>query len=215
MGVDVSLEYYYATASILSLGAFHREIDNVIYQDVTTVDGGLYLPAAAGQSWQLSGAANGRNGKLSGLEANLMFSAVDYLDGPLGGLGFSLNATLLDSEFETLDGRQLGLPGTSDLIFNASLFYENYGLSARINYQYRDEWISPIEDPEEVWDEMTRVDATIMYQLPFDVAGASTSIYANLNNITDETDTRRAGNGTINQSESFGRHYMVGLRVNY
>lgn len=215
IGADISLEWYYATASILSLGAFHRSIDNVIYQDVTLVDGGLFLPSAAGQSWQLNGAANGRNGELSGLEANLMFSATDYLDGPLGGLGFSANVTLVDSEFETLDGRRLGLPGTSDLIYNASLFYESYGFSARLNYQYRDEWISPIEDPEELWGEMERVDATIMYELPFDFSGARASVYANLNNITNETDVRFAGNGTINQSESFGRHYLFGLRVNY
>lgn len=215
IGVDLSLEWYYATASILSLGAFHRTIDNVIYQDVTTVDGGLYLPSAAGQSWQFSGAANGSDGRLSGIEANFMFSAMDYLDGPLGGLGFSANATFVDSEFEAIDGRTLGLPGTSDLIYNASLFYENYGLSARVNYQYRDEWISPIEDPEELWGEMERVDASIAYELPFDLSGVRASVYANLNNITDETDVRFAGNGTINQSESFGRHYLIGLRINY
>lgn len=215
IGVDLSLEWYFATASILSVGAFHRAIDNVIYQDVTTVDGGIYLPSAAGESWQLSGAANGRNGELSGIEANFMFSAMDYLDGPLGGLGFSANATFVDSEFEAIDGRTLGLPGTSDLVYNASLFYENYGLSARVNYQYRDEWISPIEDPEELWGEMERVDASIAYELPFDLSGVRASVYANLNNITDETDVRFAGNGTINQSESFGRHYLIGLRINY
>ena len=215
IGVDLSLEWYYGTASILSVGAFHRSIDNVIYQDISTVDGGLYLPSAAGQSWEFSGAVNGKNGELSGVEANFIFSAVDYLDGPLGGLGFSANVTIVDSEFETIDGRKLGLPGTSDLIYNASLFYENFGLSARINYQYRDEWISPIEDPEELWGEMERVDASISYELPFDFGGARASVYANLNNITDETDVRFAGNGTVNQSESFGRHYLLGVRINY
>lgn len=214
-GVDASLEWYYATASILSVGAFHREIDNVIYQDVTTVDGGLYLPAAAGQTWQFSGATNGKNGKLSGLEANFIVSAVDYLEGPLSGLGFSANMTLVSSEFETQDGRVLDLPGTSDLIYNASIFYENYGLSARLNYQYRDEWISPIEDPEEFWGTMERLDASVSYQLPFEFGGVDTSVYANFNNLTDETDTRFAGNGTINQAESFGRHFLVGFRLNY
>jgi len=214
-GVDVSLEWYYATASILSLGAFHREIDNVIYQDVTTVDGGAYLPTAAGEDWTFSGATNGDNGKLSGVEANFMFSGQDFLPGALGGLGFSANVTFVDSEFETLDGRQLDLPGTSELIYNASVFYEHYGLSARLNYQYRDEWISPIEDPSEYWGEMERVDATIAYELPLELAGARASVYANLNNITDETDVRFAGNGTINQAESFGRYYLLGLRINY
>lgn len=214
-GADVSLEWYFATASIFSVGAFYRDIDNVIYQDVTTVDAGPYFPPAAGEQWIFNSAANGSNGQLTGVEANFMFSAVDYIDGPLSGLGFSVNVTLIDSEFETIRGETLGLPGTSDAIYNASLFYENYGLSARVNYQYRDEWISPIEDPSEVWGEMERVDATVQYELPLDLGGASASLYANVNNITDETDVRFAGNGTINQSESFGRHYLLGLRVNY
>ena len=120
-----------------------------------------------------------------------------------------------DSQQAALDGRTLGLPGTSDLIYNASVFYEMAGLSLRLNYQYRDEWISPIEDPSEIWGEMERVDATILYDLPFDIGGAVVSLYGNANNLTDETDVRFAGNGTINQSESFGRHYAVGVRVNY
>jgi len=214
-GGDLSLEWYYATASILSFGAFHREIDNVIYQDVTTIDGGQYFPPAAGQTWQFQGPLNGRNGHLSGVEINLMFSATEFVGGPLGGVGFSTNLTLLDSGFDALDGRELGLPGTSDVIYNASLFYERYGLSARINYQYRDEWISPIEDPEEFWDSMQRVDASVSYQLPFDLRGVQASVYTDINNITDETDIRFAGNGTINQRESFGRRYMIGLRLSY
>ncbi|MEM6606365.1 MAG: TonB-dependent receptor [Pseudomonadota bacterium] len=215
LGADASLEWYFATASILSVGAFYRDIDNVIYSDVTTVDAGLYFSPAAGEQWMLNSTANGSNGELRGLEANFMISAVDYLSGPMSGLGFSLNVTLIDSEFETIGGETLGLPGTSDAIYNASLFYENYGLSARINYQYRDEWISPIEDPSEVWGEMERLDATVQYELPIQLGGASASVYANFNNITDETDVRFAGNGTINQSESFGRHYLFGLRVNF
>jgi TonB-dependent receptor len=215
MGVDLSLEWYFASASLLSLGAFHREIDNVIYADVSTVDGGNYLPGAEGQAWRLSGATNGDDGRLTGVEANFMISAADFLPAPFDGLGLSTNLTLLDSEFKTLDGRALGLPGTSDLIYNASVFYETAGLSLRLNYQYRDEWISPIEDPSEIWGEIERVDATVLYDLPFDVGGAVVSLYANANNLTDETDVRFAGNGTINQSESFGPHYTVGVRVNY
>lgn len=215
MGIDLSLEWYFASASILSLGAFHRGIDNVIYQDVSTVDGGNYLPGAEGEAWRLSGATNGDDGRLTGLEANFMISAADFLPDPFSGLGLSSNVTILDSEFKTQDGLTLGLPGTSDLIYNASVFYELAGVSLRLNYQYRDEWISPIEDPSEVWGEMERVDATLLYDLPFDMGGAILSLYANANNLTDETDVRFAGNGTINQSESFGRHYTVGVRVNY
>ncbi|MEM7692625.1 MAG: hypothetical protein AAF194_09350, partial [Pseudomonadota bacterium] len=131
------------------------------------------------------------------------------------GVGISANITFADSEFERQNGETVGLPGTSDMIYNAALFYENFGLSARLNYSWRDVWISPIEDPEELWGEIERLDAQISYTLPFDLSGAEASVYANFNNLTDETDVRFAGNGTINQSESFGFHYLLGFRINY
>ena len=71
------------------------------------------------------------------------------------------------------------------------------------------------EDPEEFWGEMERLDAQISYTFQRPIVGSEVSIYANFNNITDETDVRFAGNGTINQSESYGSHYLVGIRVNY
>ena len=48
---------------------------------------------------------------------------------------------------------------------------------------------------------MTRVDAQIMYTFPSKVGGGDLSVYANFNNLSDETDVRFAGNGTVNQSE--------------
>ena len=121
-----------------------------------------------------------------------------------------------DSEFERANnGGTVGLPGTSDMIYNAAIFFEDFGISARVNYSWRDQWISPIEDPEEYWGEMTRVDAQIMYTFPSKVGGGDLSVYANFNNLSDETDVRFAGNGTVNQSESYGSHYLIGLRFNY
>ena len=96
------------------------------------------------------------------------------------------------------------------------LFYEDYGLSARLNYQYRDEWISPIEDPSEYWGEQSRLDFNVQYILPEDLTGpVSATLYFNANNLTDETDLRYAGNNTVNQSESYGRRFLVGLRLSY
>ncbi len=215
MGFDTSLEWYFAPASILSAGVFHRAIDNVIYADSSVIDGGLYTPAGIGELWQYTGTVNGKNGELSGLEVNVMANLSDVLGSAPEGLGFSANLTLLDSQFEGIRGENFQLPGTSDLIYNASVFYENFGLSARLNYQYRDEWISPIESPDEVWGEQQRVDLSIAYELPWDVAGAAMSVYLNGNNLTDEVDLRYAGNGTVNQRESYGRSYLLGLRVGF
>jgi outer membrane receptor protein involved in Fe transport len=45
--------------------------------------------------------------------------------------------------------------------------------------------------------------------------GGYASVYVNANNLTNETDNRYAENGTINQSESYGRSYLAGVRINY
>lgn len=214
VGLDSSLEWYFAPASLLSASAFYREIDNVIYADSEIVDGGKYLPAAAGEDWEYTGSVNGDNGKLSGIEFNFTGQAVDIAEA-LNGFGVSANIAFLDSEFKGIDGTTYDLPGTSDSVYNASVFYENHGLSARLNYQWRDAWISPIESPDEVWGAQKRVDFSINYELPIKLNDAAVSLYANANNLTDETDVRYAANRTINQSESYGRYYLVGLRVNY
>lgn len=215
-GVDVSYEWYFAPVSLFSAGAFYRSIDNVIFTDSTTVDGGRYLDSAEGEQWDLNGAVNGDDGEFTGVELNLQVQELkEIVSMPVQGFGFSVNGTLAESEFSAKDGRTFDLPGTSDLTWNGSLFYENYGFSARMNYQFRSEWISPVEDPEDKWGDQERLSANMSYQLPLDQTGPAVSVYVEANNLTDETDNRFAGNGTINQSESYGRRYLAGVRVDY
>lgn len=214
-GFDTSLEWYFAPASILSAGAFYRSIDNVIYADSSVIDGGLYTPVGVGELWEYSGTVNGKDGEMTGLELNFISELSDVFSAIPEGLGFSANVTFLDSKFKGIHGESFKLPGTSDLLYNTSIYYENYGISARLNYQYRDEWISPIESPDELWGEQKRVDLSISYELPVDLYGANVSVYLNGNNLTDEVDLRFAGNGTVNQRESYGRSYLMGVRVGF
>lgn len=217
-GSDVSLEWYYGDASLLSAGAFFRDIDNVIYADSTTIDGGLYLPSAAGQNWSYTGFVNGKSGELRGIELNLIGQASDFIPGLLDGFGLSGNITLLDSEFTTLSGANFSLPGTSDAIYNASVYYETDRFSIRLNYQYRDAWLSTTENDSmaEYWDAQERVDLSMKYDLPFNLLDADVSVYANANNLTDAVDVRYVESTyTPNQVERYGRSFLVGVRVGF
>lgn len=216
-GGDLALEWYFAPASILSAGVFHRDVDNVIYSDSTSIDGGIYLPSAAGEVWTLSGPVNGSNGSLSGLEINLIGQA-SFLPEALSGFGASANLTLLESEFETQSGVTFSLPGASDMIWNASVFYERFGLSARLNYQYRDAWLSTTENDSlaEYWDAQQRLDASLRYSLPQTPGGVAVTLFANANNLTDEVDIRYAGQrATPNQAEGYGRRFLAGVRLDF
>ncbi|ALO45011.1 TonB-dependent receptor [Pseudohongiella spirulinae] len=217
-GLDVSLEWYAGDASLVSLGAFHRNIENVIYADSATIDGGVYVPSAAGENWSYTGFINGRDGKLSGVEFNLIAQLADFMPSALDGLGFNANITLLDSKFKTRGNNSFSLPGTSDVIYNTSVYYETERLSLRINYQYRDDWLSTTENDAfaEYWAAQKRLDLNVKYDLPWQVMGADLSVYFNANNLNDAVDVRYVENArTPNQVERYGRHYMTGIRANF
>ena len=224
-GFDASLEWYFDSASILSAGVFYRDIDNVIYPGGATVDGSDFAPGVftPGEQVPYNTFLNGENGKLSGFELNLIYSAADFLPSPFDGFGVSGNLTKLDSEFFAPEAGVAGIrapiPGTSDLIYNASLFYEKYGVSARLSYQWRDAWLSTTESGpnlNQYWDETERLDAKIQYTLPYEFAGARTVVFAEANNLTDYQDRRYIEtDATIDQIESYGRAFMVGLSIDY
>ncbi|MEM9879657.1 MAG: TonB-dependent receptor, partial [Pseudomonadota bacterium] len=132
-GGDVSLEYYFAEASLLSIGGFVRFVDNVLYADGVTLDDGSFLAPgliAPGTPTVFNSFFNGEDGSLYGLELNFVGQAT-FLPEPFDGFGASGNITFLDSEFTapTQNNAKFSLPGTSDLVFNASLFYEKFGFS--------------------------------------------------------------------------------------
>ncbi|MAK62910.1 MAG: hypothetical protein CMK09_18225 [Ponticaulis sp.] len=220
IGLDASIEWYFDTASILSASAFYRSIDNVIYPGATMVDGSNFAPGlfAPGEMVAYNSFFNGEDGKLSGIEFNYIGTFDDFL--PVEGFGATGNVSFLDSEFYAPSiGITAPIPGTSDLIYNASVFYENHGISARVSYQRRDTWLSTTESGPELnqyWDETERLDAKIQYQLPFDLSGATTVIFAEANNLTDYNDRRYIGtSATIDQIEGYGKSFMFGFSVDY
>ena len=130
------------------------------------------------------------------------------------------NITALDSEFTapTL-GIESSLPGTSDLIYNTSVWFEEFGLSVRLNYQYRDDWLSTTENDSlnEFWAEEERIDLSVRYVLPLgnNFPGVVT-LFANANNLSDYVDVRYSNSPrTPNQVEQFGERYLIGIRVDY
>ncbi|WP_406828251.1 TonB-dependent receptor [Microbulbifer sp. ARAS458-1] len=217
IGADLSLEWYAGEASLMSAGLFTRNIDNVIYAQSDVIAGSAYMPEVGADYWVYTQYLNGSNGKMSGAEFNVIAQAADFMP-VLDGFGISANLTLLDSEFETVAGARHSLPGTSETIFNASVFYEMEGFSIRLNHQYRDDWLSTTENVgmTDYWAAQERVDLSVSYDLPMAMFGSDVTLYANANNLTDEQDVRYTGDeSNPNQVESYGRRYLAGFRVNF
>ena len=219
-GIDAAFEWYYDEASLFSITIFHREIDNVISESNEKVDGTLYSDQAQpGELWDLAGFGNGKDGELQGLEISLNARMDNYIDGFFSGFGASINVALIESEYTTPEGKSFALPGQSDTNYNASIFYEDHGFSARLTYRYRSEWLDETETGAVFnlgggvyWAAQNRLDASVRYDLEA-LTGQKASIFADFNNITDESDMRyTAKRWNVNQVESFGRSFLAGVR---
>ena len=218
-GLDLAYEWYFGEASIFAVSAFYREVDNVIVAGSTTVDGSVYSPAAQpGEQWTLSGSANGKNGELTGIELNFIDRLDRYMTGPLSGFGVELNLAAIDSSFTAPDGNEYSLPGTSDLTYNASIFYEQYNFSIRLNYRYRDSWLDTTEadvGDGNYWDEQERVELSLRYDLE-ELTGYKAIVYADFMNLSDYEDVRYTGNiSNPNQIETYGSRYTLGVRASF
>ena len=202
----MAYEWYFADASLFSATVFHRSIDNVISQSIESVEGSLYSDLAApGDLWELRAFGNGTDGELQGIELSFTGRLDNYIGGFFSGFGVEANVTFI-------------LPGQSDKTYNLSLFYENYGLSARLSYRYRDAWLDETEagllgTPVGIyWDEQKRLDLSVRYDLE-PLIGHNVSLFLDMNNLTDERDIRYTGSPWNPNLQPVGRHAASGANA--
>jgi len=165
----------------------------------------------------LTSSFNGNSGELYGVEFNYQ-QQFTFLPSPLDGFGFQGNLTLIEGSFDTDQRRNIGFPGTSDTIVNASLYYEKYGLSVRASYQWRSDYLETLSigtggtvTGDEFRGGYTNVDVAIRYDITPNI-----SLFADLNNLTDAKYTAFLGNkGRPTEVEQIGRRYLAGIRFGF
>ena len=217
-GVDGSLEYYLPGNGLISVAGFHRWVDNVFYANAQVVSGGIYNFGGVNRNgYLLTSTFNGKNGRLYGLELSYQ-QQFGFLPSPLDGLGFQGNLTLLDGKFDTqvVNGTQqkgIAFQGLSDTIYNASLYYEKYGLSARVSYQWRSDWLDSLGGfgSGESRKSYGNLDVSLRYQI-----NDTLTLFADAANLTNEKYV--AYQDTLEQPtevEQIGARYLFGVRFNF
>jgi len=148
---EAGLEYYLDNGGLLAASYFWKEIEGVVRNQLTgivpnvtkynangTIDGvydfDVYQPVNAEGSYEVSG-----------FEL-VAVMPLDFIHPVLEGFGVNANFTFLDS---SLTGESdLGIPtspvGLADTTYNATLYYENGPLEARIAYNYKDDYVEDI-----------------------------------------------------------------------
>lgn len=213
-GGDASLEWYLPGSGLASVGAFYRNVDNVLFDSTSIVEGDLFdAPGLDRTGYDYATTLNGGEGKLYGIELAYLQQFV-FLPAPFDGFGFQGNLALLDGDFKAPDGRTAAFPGVSDTIVNASLFYEAHGLSARLSYQWRSEWIDTLSFAgfgDQIRDAYENLDLSLRYAVTDNV-----SVYFDANNLTDETYVAYEGDAAHpTEVEQIGRRYMAGVRFRF
>ncbi|WP_374574353.1 TonB-dependent receptor [Phenylobacterium sp.] len=213
-GLDAALEWYLPGAGLASISAFYRKVDDVIFDATTKVRDDSYDANGYDRTgYNFTTTLNGSDGKMGGVEIAYL-QQWRFLPAPLDGFGFQGNVTFLDGDFKTPDGTKSKYPGLSNTIVNASIFYENYGLSARLSYQWRDAWLDePSVDAtdETYWAANEQLDLSLRYQVRDGL-----TLYFDANNLTDELGQRYQGRTSRPiETEGVGRRYMAGVRFNF
>jgi TonB-dependent receptor len=173
---DLSFEYYFARVGSVTASLFAKDVSNIVNFGSNVRS--FTSPSGVTTDVAVNGAVNSDSGWLYGVELAHQ-QTYDFLPGPLAGLGSQITYTYVDAgsfENSALGAEQspfvggLPLAGVSEHTVNAVLFYEMYGISARVAYNWRSEFLQTPRDVifpfSPIYGESTgQLDASIFYSV--------------------------------------------------
>lgn len=240
-GVDAYLEWYVRPQGYLMVGAFYKRVEDVLYTQRRTFGSNALDTAGVDRSGYIfSGITNGGSGRIFGVEAAAQLQIEPWtqqlgLPEWMGGFGITANVTVNDSRVTkpavgTIPDRRVRLPGTSDLVYNAGVYYEKYGLSMRLQYQRRSKWLDGIADDltdagDTYWAADDEMDFSARYAF-----NANYEIYFDASNLLNNPGRRFSDPGNLLRAsgvaaadssgqtiewEQFGRRFSAGVRITF
>ena len=210
---DATLEWYFSKLGSLTGGLFYRQINGYVQQFNTRelVDNyeiTVTQPESAG------------SGHLEGLEAAYQQS-YSFLPGLWSGFGTELNYTYITGS--TVGAQSAGGPivsgplqNVSKTNYNVVLFYEKYGIDARLAYGYRGKYIGGFATPNVagiyVIDKpANKLDLSISYDID-----PHFTVVLQATNLTGENNLSYWGRTDIPQNVEFiDKTYGLGVRFRF
>jgi TonB-dependent receptor len=142
--LDLSIERYFKSVGLVSLGAFDKEINNYISTQTTTVSSATAAalgaaipnPSEADMTWRLTTQRNLAKARARGVELSYS-QQLSFLPGLLSSTGVFVNGTWLRSQGYTTVSNGVATPnplaGFLPRSINAGLSYNRNGLDLRVH----------------------------------------------------------------------------------
>jgi iron complex outermembrane receptor protein len=228
--VDLSLEWYPASGTMLAGGFFFKRIDTFVAtlrQEAVYNTLGLPDSLLTGTSanptdvFQVTQPVNSNGGDLKGFELNWQ-QPLTMLPGLWKNFGFIANYTYVNSDLEYLTSTTPGAPtvnatlvGLSKNAANFTLYYETDKFSVRGSAAYRDGYLTQV--PGSDGNTVQGTNETLNFDMQ-----ATVNLRENLKlsfegvNLTDEFNDQYVGDSNrLNVHTHSGRQFFVGLRYNF
>lgn len=235
---DVSLEWYFAEDSLISIAVFYKDIGTfvqTIREGRPFTGNSLGLPDSVATAacpggvntascnpslnWQFAMPTNTPGGPVKGIEIGYQ-QPFRFLPGFLSNTGFTGNITFVDSKITYLNAAggvtaRDNLAGLSDLSWNATLYYEDDRLSARVSAAYRSDYLTTIPGRDGNVSESTAETLNIDMSASFAVNDNWKLTFEGLN-LTDEVNDQYLDpDNRSSFYHHYGRQFMLGFRYTY
>lgn len=235
--LDVSYEkYFYDNKGYVSAAAFYKDLDTYIYNQTTdghdfsalcaTTPDSAFPPGVVKQcTGRFTQPVNGEGGYLWGMEfaASVPF---DMFSEALDGFGAILSYSYTDSDIEiqgsisSVATQNITLPGLSQDVWNATLYYEKHGFGARIATRYRSEYIGEVanfanERALRYVDSDMITDAQVSYAFSGNALDGLQVLFQ-VNNLTNEPYIAYSENKQrLLDYQEYGTQYLLGLNYRF
>ena len=231
---DLSYEYYFEEGNgTIAAALFYKNIDSFVetlsIENFDFKGNGFNVPdfiedpvsgeqVATTNGIYTTAVNNGEGGYIRGLE--LAYTQVfSFLPSPFNGLGANASYSYTESEIESItslggDTLAQSLPGLSNNVLNATVFYALDDFETRLNVRYRDEFVSEqvaINEQVVNFDAETVIDFQTSYRF-----SDSLTMLLQVNNLTDEpTQSYFGSEQRTGTTQYFGRQFYLGFTYSH
>lgn len=214
--IDLNIEYYWNSIGLVSGSIFYKRVNGFIVDEV------VYNKEYAGNVWtKFTQPKNAGNANIIGVEMAYQRD-FSFISPALKCLGFYgtytfTHSRVTDFNFEGRENEEgLSLPGSPAHSANASLFFEKWGLGARLSYNYTSAFIDEMGVSafyDRYYDAVNYVDLNLSYTFG---RKAKFTIYADCTNLLNQPLRYYQGSKDYTmQAEYYGVKFNAGVKLNF